>query len=240
MLFGYPDFVALLSRLYRLKNLLRGIMKRIAVFGAGGFGKEVAMLIEQINAPAPEGQMIGFFDDDIAKNTAVNGYTCLGGVAEVNRLDERTGLVLAVANPAIKKKIHAQLQNPQVYYPVLVHPNVQMGDKQYIDIGEGGIITAGNLLTVNIKLGRHVILNLACTVGHDVVLGDYTSVMPGVNISGGVIINEGVYIGTGAKVINHLEIGSHTVIGAGAVVIKSLPAHCTAVGVPAKPIKFHE
>lgn len=36
------------------------------------------------------------------------------------------------------------------------------------------------------------------------------------------------------------EIGDYTIVGAGAVVAKTLPAKCTAVGVPAKPIKFHE
>ncbi|GAA4440058.1 acetyltransferase [Pontibacter saemangeumensis] len=214
-------------------------MKRIAVFGAGGFGKEVAMLIEHINASAPEWDLIGFFDDGVPMGSVVNGYTCLGGIAEVNNLRERTGMVLAVGNPVIKKSIEGQMHNPKVYYPVLVHPNVQMGDRKYITFGEGCIITAGNILTVNISLGKHVILNLACTVGHDAYLGDYSSVMPGVNISGGVNIGEGVYIGTGAKIINHLEIGKRAIVGAGAVVIKSLPAYCTAVGVPAQPIKFH-
>ncbi len=215
-------------------------MKRIAVFGAGGFGKEVAMLIEQINAATPEWQVIGFYDDGIAKNTLVNGYTCLGGINEINQLQESTGLVLAIGDPAIKIKIHTKLKNPHLYFPSLIHPNVQMGNRDYVEIGEGCIITAGNLLTVNIRLGNHVILNLACTVGHDAVLEDYTSVMPGVNISGGVKIGQAVYIGTGARIINHLEIGRQTIIGAGAVVIQSLPAHCTAVGVPAKPIKFHD
>lgn len=64
--------------------------------------------------------------------------------------------------------------------------------------------------------------------------------MPLVNISGEVKIGEGVYVGTGAKIINQLEIGDYTIVGAGAVVSKTLPAKCTAVGVPAKPIKFHE
>lgn len=63
--------------------------------------------------------------------------------------------------------------------------------------------------------------------------------MPTVNISGEVIVNEAVYVGTGAKIINLLEIGENTIVGAGAVVSKSLPANCTAVGIPAKPIKFH-
>ena len=66
------------------------------------------------------------------------------------------------------------------------------------------------------------------------------SFMPAVNISGEVNIGEAVYVGTGAKIINRLEIGHDTVIGAGAVVAKSLPSKCTAVGIPAKPVKFHE
>jgi serine acetyltransferase len=60
-----------------------------------------------------------------------------------------------------------------------------------------------------------------------------------VNISGEVIAGECVYGGTGAKIINQVEIGEGTIIGAGAVVAKSLPPNCTAVGIPAKPVKFH-
>ena len=78
-----------------------------------------------------------------------------------------------------------------------------------------------------------------CTVGHDTSIGDYCSFMPSVNISGEVHIEEKVYVGTGAKIINRLSIGKATIVGAGAVVSKSLPENCTAVGIPAKPIKFH-
>ena len=44
---------------------------------------------------------------------------------------------------------------------------------------------------------------------------------------------------TGAKIINQVSVGKNTTIGAGALVSKSIPANCTAVGIPAKPIKFH-
>jgi serine acetyltransferase len=64
--------------------------------------------------------------------------------------------------------------------------------------------------------------------------------MPAVNISGDVYIEEGVYVGTGAKIINLIKIKRQTIVGAGAIVAKSLPANCTAVGIPAKPIKFHK
>ena len=63
--------------------------------------------------------------------------------------------------------------------------------------------------------------------------------MPGVNVSGEVILNEGVYVGTGSKIINQVAVGDYAIIGAGAVVSKSLPENCTAVGIPAKVIKIN-
>jgi sugar O-acyltransferase (sialic acid O-acetyltransferase NeuD family) len=213
---------------------------KIAVFGAGGFGREVQMLIEQINAANEKWRFIGFFDDGVEMNTIVNEYSVLGGIAELNEWSEHLAVVFAVGNPITKKTIVERIKNKILYYPVLIHPNVMMGDIKYNKIGEGCIITAGNILTVNFKIGKHVILNLACTVGHDSVIGDFSSFMPSVNISGEVNIGECVYVGTGAKIINQLEIGNNTIVGAGALVAKSLPANCTAVGIPAKPIKFHK
>ncbi|MHA6248866.1 acetyltransferase [Pontibacter sp. CAU 1760] len=214
-------------------------MKQIAIVGAGGLGREVAMLLEQINAAVPTWEVMGFYDDGIPAGTLVNGYACRGNVSALNQVQEALAVVVAIGMPAIKARIVEQLQNTAVYFPVLIHPSVQMANRTHLEIGEGSIITANCVLTVNIKLGKHVLLSIGSLVSHDAVLGDYTAVMPGVNISGGVTVGEGCYIGAGATIINHIEVGSNTTVGAGAVVVKSLPASCTAVGVPARPIKMH-
>ncbi len=214
-------------------------MKDIAIFGSGGFGREVQMLIEQINETKKEWNFIGFFDDGVEKGTKINDSEVLGNTFSLNDYKTELNIVFAIGNPITKKNIVQKIENPLIHYPVIVHPNVLIGNKNYVSIGEGSIICAGVIITVNIKVGKHVILNLSCTVGHDTIIGDYSSFMPSVNISGEVDIKEGVYVGTGAKIINQLEIGENTIVGAGAVVSKSLPAKCTAVGIPAKPIKFH-
>lgn len=210
-------------------------MKKIAIFGAGGFGREVAMLIEQINQQKVTWELIGFFDDGVSQRTRIFGYPVLGGANELNQYKDKLFVVFAIGNPDIKRNVISTINNSALLFPVLVHPNVLLGKDT--TIGKGSIITAGNILTVNVKVGEHVILNLACTIGHDVVIGNYSTVMPGANISGKVEIGERVMIGTGAKVIHELSVGSSTKVGAGAVVVKSLPAACTAVGVPAKVIK---
>ena len=213
-------------------------MKKIAIIGAGGFGREVKMLIDQINAVNLQYECIGFFDDK-PYDRPINGLPYLGTVADAANLANPMSFALGIGDPAIRRKIVRALDRPGIGFPNLVHPSVIMGGDE-VSMGRGNIICAGNILTVNIEVKDFVILNLCCTVGHDTVIGSYSSFMPSVNISGEVVIHDGVYVGTGAKIINQLEIGEHTVVGAGAVVAKSLPPNCTAVGIPAKPIKFHE
>ena len=214
------------------------MIKKIAIIGAGGFGREVKMLIDQINEKSLKYNFIGYYDDLIEKDVLINGFPVIGIVEDLNKLDEELGVVIAIADPTLKKTIFNKIINSKIFFPTVIHPSVKIV-WDYVDIGKGSIICAGNFITVNISIGEFVILNLSCTVGHDTRIDDFSSFMPSVNISGEVNIKEGVYVGTGVKIINQLEIGKYTIIGAGAVVSKSLPERCTAVGIPAKPIKFH-
>lgn len=209
-------------------------MKKIAIFGAGGFGREVKWLIDDINAVSPVWDFIGYFDDDFSHVSKIDPKLFLGSKKDLNQWQEELHVVFAIGNPIVKRNIIGQIQNSRLQYPVLIHPTVCIGNS--VTIGEGCIICAGSILTVDIQLGKHVILNLCCTVGHDAVIGDYSSFMPTVNISGEVITGACIYAGTGANIINQVIIGDEVIIGAGAVVTRELPAKCTAVGVPAKPI----
>ena len=215
------------------------MMKDIAIFGVGGFGREVLALIKDINKVEPTWNIVGFFDDGYEEGLMINGYPTLGKTEDLNEWKTPISLAVSIGSPAIKKKILDKITNPLVDYPTLIHPSVWIGDKEYVEIGKGCVICAGVMITTNVIIKDFVILNLQCTVGHDTVIKDYAAFMPTVNISGEVTIGEGVYVGTGAKIINQLEIGKNTIVGAGAVVAKTLPADCTAVGVPAKPIKYH-
>lgn len=212
-------------------------MKDIVIIGAGGFGREVAWLIEDINNNNREWHLIGFVDENPELiGHHINNYEVLG---DINWLSEQDCYaVCAIGEPRTKKTVLGKLKDSKVKYPILIHPSVIMSDS--VEIDEGTIICAGNLITVNINIGKHVIVNLDCTIGHDVNIGDYSTVLPSVNISGAVNIEECTSIGTGTQIIQGLNIGKNTIIGAGAVVVKDLPANCTAVGSPAKPIKYHE
>lgn len=211
-------------------------MKDIVIIGAGGFGREVAWLIEDINEKENEWNILGFIDEnkDI-HNKMLDGYMILGGFEYLEN-KENIYYVCAIGNSKIREKVVEEKLN--IYKAAtLIHPSVIMSKKN-IDIGEGTIICAGSILTVDIKIGKHVIINLDCTVGHDDIIDDFVTVYPSVNISGNCKINKCVEIGTGSQIIQGKTIGDATIIGAGSVVVKDIISNCTAVGAPARVIKY--
>jgi sugar O-acyltransferase (sialic acid O-acetyltransferase NeuD family) len=125
-------------------------------------------------------------------------------------------------------------------FETIIHPRVERSN--WIDIGLGTVICAGNILTTNITIGKHVQINLDCTIGHDMFMRDYATLAPGVHISGCVQLGKRTYVGTGAVILNGTQeqpiiIGDDVTIGAGACVTKSVPDGLTVVGIPAKPIQ---
>jgi sugar O-acyltransferase (sialic acid O-acetyltransferase NeuD family) len=208
-------------------------MKNCVIIGAGGFGREVHMLIDQINVTSPQYKVLGFYDDSVAKGTFINGLEVLGTLQDLNEVNEPTGVCIAIGAPKVKKAIVEKLTNSLLFFPRLIHPSVIYG------ISENAI-GKGTIITVNITIGEFVILNLGCTVGHDTVIGNYCAFMPQSNIAGEVVLGEAVYGGMGAGIINQVTVGNNVTLGAGSVVVKNIPSNCLAVGIPAKVIKEYE
>jgi sugar O-acyltransferase (sialic acid O-acetyltransferase NeuD family) len=206
----------------------------LAIVGAGGFGREVAWLADDINEEKPTYDFLGFVDD--GASSTPEGYPVLGNTDRWIG-DGRTDvqLVCALGDPVTRWKVTTRLSDAGFNFATLIHPTVKRS--RHVRIGPGGMICADNILTTNIDIGAHALLNLDCTVGHDSKLADYVSMMPGVHISGDVTTDIGAYFGTGAVAINGVRIGAWSVIGAGAVVSSDVPRGMIAVGVPAKPIK---
>lgn len=214
-------------------------MKQIVIIGAGGFGREVQWLIERINAKELTWQLKGYIDDGIEAGTKINGYPVLGGIDYLLEMEEEISVVCAIGSSQTRKKIIEKISNKNnIEFPNLIDPNVQMSN--YIELGRGNIICAGSILTVNISVGDFTIVNLDCTVGHDVILNSFVTVYPSVNISGCVKIGQCTEIGTGTKIIQGKTIGNKVIIGAGAVVVRDIDIPGTYVGVPVKAVKYKD
>ena len=209
----------------------------LVVFGAGGLGREVLMLLQQLNEAQPTWQLRGFYDDHAPATPTVGGLPYLGTSADLNATTEPLAVAVAVGSSASRAAVVARLTSAQLSFPSIVHPAVALAPVQRIALGAGCIIQQGCILTCDISLGRFVLLNLGCTVGHDAALADFCSLMPHANVSGATRLDRGVYLGTNATVIQGVHIGENTILGAGAVAVRDLPANVTAMGIPARPIE---
>lgn len=218
-------------------------MKKIAIYGGGGFAREVAWLVQSCNARAEDlYEVVCFIDDETTNQGAVLNSIPVYSLQDAFHLFPEAYVVSGIGSPQAREKTMNNAQNVGFKFTNIVHPNVAYS-REWNDLGLGAVICAGNILTVNISLGQHVQINLDCTIGHDTNLGDYTTLAPGVHVSGWVHIGKRVYIGTGANIINGTEdnplvIADDVVVGAGACVTKSVAEPgITVVGVPAKAIR---
>lgn len=211
-------------------------MQDIVIVGAGGFGREVQWLIERINNIDNLWNIRGYIDDSVSIGCEVNGYKVLGGVEYLKDVKHELAVVCAIGNSLIRKKVVDKIiNNSNISFPNLIDPSVNMSDR--INMGKGNIICSGNILTVNIEIKDFNIINLDCTVGHDVKIDSYVTIYPSANISGNVNVGHNVEIGTGSHIIQGLNIGSNSIIGAGTVVIRDVEMGRTVVGNPARVVK---
>lgn len=209
-------------------------MKDIVIVGSGGFAKEVAFLIDEINSVSEEWNFLGYIDQGVG---SFNGkYTVFQNDGWLLNTFEKIHVVFGIGNPLVISRLYKMFSaNTNLFFPNLVHPNV-IGDWKRIKMGKGNIICASNVFTTDIFIGNFNVFNLDCTIGHDVVIGNYNVINPSVNISGGVQLSDRILLGTNATLLQYLSVCADTVIGANALVNKSIETSGTYIGSPAKQL----
>lgn len=188
------------------------MMNPLQIIGNGGFGREVAFYAQRLGGKLP---VIIDAND----------------LAEVKQ-DHWT--VIAVGHPAWREKIMHDLLPWGEYSYFLTIPDAL---SRFKEIGEGTIICPGVQITVDVSIGKHVIVNLNAVIGHDAEIGDFTTISPLAGIMGRVKIGRQCYVGAGAIVREGITICDNVILGAGAVVVKDITEAGIYVGTPAKKLE---
>jgi sugar O-acyltransferase (sialic acid O-acetyltransferase NeuD family) len=209
-------------------------MEPLVIVGAGGFGREVFGLIQDINQVRATWDVLGFLDDNPLALDGYTHYPPLLGAVDDGRALRSAQMACAVGNPAIRRQVVERLDALGVRWGTIVHPTACVGVGS--SLGEGCILCARSMLTVDVRAGRHVHLNCTAGAGHDARIGDFCTLSAHVDVCGHAVVEEGVLLGSHATVLPGIRVGAWARVGAGSVAIRDVPPETTVLGVPAKEI----
>jgi len=197
---------------------------KFILIGGGGHARVVSSIIEaQGNS-----HLEGVFDSNSKIET-------LDGVENFHKYNPdqfpNALAIVAIGNNRIRKQLAQTIQH---VFGKLIHPSASI-DRLSL-VGEGSVVMHHAVIQRGTWVGKHGIINTACSVDHDCVLGDFVHIAPNATLCGGVQIGDEAFIGVGVVVLPQIKIGKRVIVGAGTVVTKNIPDGVTVVGNPGKII----
>lgn len=210
---------------------------RLAIIGAGGFGREAADVVEAINGSSDGGRwnLIGVFDDAPSElnlqRLRDRGVSYEGAIPREWPGPEMH-FVVGIGSPNVRRRIAQALEELGWIPAILVHPAAQCGSR--LRLGPGTVVCAGVQVSTNVSLGRHVHVNPNATIGHDSELQDFVSVNPAATVSGEVVIAAETLIGASATILQGLRVGQRSLVGASACVVHDVDSDSVVKGIPAR------
>lgn len=212
---------------------------KIAIYGAGGFGKEVACLIERINRNGGDWELIGFYDDSKLLGSSVSRHgQVLGGMDALMKVDEPLAIAIAINDNKVVRRIREEITNANISFPNLIDPSLFLVDEQTFSMGEGNIIQNDCMISCDVVMGNFNLINDHVVVGHDNHIGDFNGLMPAAHLSGGITIGDNNLLGVACVVLQGMTIGNGVTLGANSVLMTQPRDNSTYLGVPAKRFDF--
>ena len=208
-------------------------MKKLIIVGAGGFGRELAWWIDDINKVNKKWDVLGFIDDDIhALDNYDSNYKVIGKISDW-KVEEDQEFALAIASADLKIKITSLLKSKGAKFVSIIHPTAMVSE--YAKYGEGLVMFPNSKLSCNSEVGDFVTI-LSSLIGHDTYIGDFTTISGGCNIVRNVSIGKRVFLAAGVCIAQDLHIGDDAYLGLGSVILKDVENGATMFGNPARQI----
>jgi len=214
-------------------------MQDIAIYGAGGLGREVAAVLNRLFPKDEPRRLVGFFDDGKQRGSAVSHFgKVLGGIKELNEWPTPLEVALCFGDGHTARSVLNKIYNPNISFPNLIDESFKITDTETFKIGIGNIIHSRCVVTTGIEIGNFNLLNGSVVFGHDVHAGSFNTFMPGCRISGEVTIGDCCLFGAMSFVKQQLKIGDNVRLSPLSALLSTPKDNCLYIGNPAKKFKF--
>lgn len=211
-------------------------MKRIlALYGAGGLGREMLVLAKIINKKETKWDQIVFIDDN-KHNRKLESIDVLSfeELVEQSKQDE-TEAIVAIGEPSIKEKLSKKIMDNGIQLGTLIHPDVYIPENT--TVGKGTIICQGSYISCNVSIGENVLIQPLASIGHDCIIGNNSVISTFVTLAGACQVGNSTYIGMSVPVKEKTIIGNGAIVGMGSAVFRDIDDNVIALGNPARAMK---
>lgn len=211
-------------------------MKNLLIIGVGGLAREVYGHTKNSKGYGTAWTIKGFLDGNVRleeKEYELLDAPLYGNV-ENYQIEEEDVFICAIANPKVKMLLTKMIEDRGGTFINLIHHTAIISHRAMI--GRGVVICQFVTVSCDANIGNHVLINLASEIGHDASVGEYSSLMSYVDITGNVSVGKGTYWGSGSRALPHSKIENNSTVGAGSVVLKKVKENQTVFGIPAMPI----
>ena len=199
--------------------------KPLIILGTGPHARELAEIVERINAVEKTWELLGFVAERVWRpGRVLDGWRVLGTEKDLERFPDAS---------VIPDSEWWQLDDiPRERFASIVDPSCFVS--RTARIGRGCVIFPGGYIGHGARLDDFVFCLGGCIVNHDCVLEERVILTSGVILAGHVHVEAGSYLGQGCNVRQTLRIGRKSLVGMGSVVVKDVPPGSVVVGSPAR------
>ena len=207
----------------------------LGIYGAGGLGREVLELANQIN----QWKEIIFVDDAKEVDTKRELIKLLSFDQMKSKYNiEDIELIIAVGEPLIRELVYNKVTQAGYRLATLVHPSVYISKTTILDAGV--VVGANTIVSCDVHIGLNTFIQNTVSIGHDTIIGKHCVISAYDAIGGACVIGDNTFIGMSVPIKEKISIGSDTIVGMGSVVTRDIPANVIAMGNPARTMKHKD
>ena len=211
----------------------------LGIYGAGPLGREIYSILSESNLKSNLNNCYVCFIDDSLEVKEVSGVAVLDKDTFLNLMNPNKHFIVGIAHPNTRAEISKAMETSGCIPLTVISDAANVFNS--VSIGIGSVVFPNTTISTETNLGSYVIVNSQSYIGHNVHLGDYVTISPGVTICGFVNVKSQAFLGAGSCVMPGTKdlpkfIGASSLVGLGAVVVESVEDGYTVIGNPARKL----